>query len=74
MIGRIDSVDNLEPTVETLCDPSIQVVNALLLKDSLTELEVAELDRNVRHLELFDYAPANDAILAGRAELEKYSG
>jgi hypothetical protein len=49
------------------------VVEELIALNDLNEEDVSKLERNVRHLELFDYPPAAQAIADGKSVLESYS-
>lgn len=69
MLGKIEI---LELTTAQLCEPSISVVVSLLALESLSESQVEELERNVRHLQLFDYHPAASHIVDGLARLDLY--
>lgn len=66
-------VQKISRSLSDICDPVINVVEELVALNDLNEEELAKLERNVRHLELFDYPPANQAIASGRAMLESYS-
>ena len=66
-------VEKITPSLSDICDSAIAVVEGLVALNDLNEEELAKLERNVRHLELFDYPPAAQAIADGKSVLESYS-
>lgn len=61
-------------SVEQLCDSAIAAVEDLVSAGPLIESQIEALERNIKHLELFDsYAPAESAVAAGRAALSEYT-
>ena len=66
-------VEKIEKTVAQLCDPSIVVIERLIQLESLSDDQKLELDRNIRHLQLFDYPAASQAITDGLAVLATYN-
>jgi hypothetical protein len=66
-------IENVSRSLSDICDPAIAVVEELVALNDLNEEELAKLERNVRHLELFDYPTAAQAIASGKSMLESYS-
>jgi hypothetical protein len=66
-------VEKNEKTIAQFCDPSIFIIQNLIEIESLSEDQQLELGRNVRHLQLFDYPAAQQAIEDGLAVLATYN-